>query len=116
MRGYFPADTRRAISLGGLIQGRQLLFSQALEADADRAAVDLAARAGVGVDGLIADFVVGAMIDGLRPQPVGSHPPGLYRFDDARARLRRWGLSSFADKLTRRDLARAMREARVAGR
>jgi hypothetical protein len=112
LKRYFPARTRRACSLDDVVQGRPLLIAQAQEADADRAAVDLAVAARVSADGLMAELVVQAMLGGLREQPVGSHPPGLYRLDDSRSRLRKHGLTSLADDLTRRDLAVALREAR----
>jgi hypothetical protein len=105
---YFPARTRRAASLEDVVQGRLLLVAQAQEADADRAAVDLAVAARVNPDGLMAELVAQAMIGGLKEQPVGAHPPGLYRFDDSRARLKAQGGTSFADKVTRRRLADAM--------
>jgi hypothetical protein len=112
LAAYFPPRVRRRTPLASFVQQRGTLLSQAEELDADRVGVDLVVASGMSPIGLLADHLVTAMKDGLYAEPTvkKSHPPGLLRLRDASARLREQG-PPLLEGISRRELARALREA-----
>ena len=113
---YLGAGAMTRFDAQAFVDGRLLLEAQAQEADADRAAVDLVLESGVAPDGMMADYIVAVMLQGLDRDAVGNHPPERYRFEDARVRLGRAGVRTFADRIDLADVERAARRAGVTRR
>jgi hypothetical protein len=113
---YLGAGAMSRYDAQQFVDGRLLLEAQAQEADADRAAVDLVLASGIAPDGMMADYIVAVMLQGLDRDAVGSHPPERHRFEDARARLARAGMKTFADRIDLADVERAARRAGVTRR